>query len=99
MRVPALENKPSSIGYGWYWGSYIDLSSCRQLGMSAGPIPWTAIEQYAREQGLSTGEKYVFHRVIRGVDNKWLKLLKDEQDKRMQQSKSDRAKKTSSRRR
>ena len=45
---PAIANAPElRMGLEMYYGAYFDLMTCRQVGMVAGPIPWTAINQYA----------------------------------------------------
>lgn len=69
--VPAIRDKPSVQGYEWLWEAFADLDTCRDMGVSAGPIPWTAIEQYARANELGVDETWMLHLVIRHIDNIW----------------------------
>ena len=58
----------------FYWESFFELSTERQIGMGAGPIPRSAIVAYAKESGID-GDRYdVFHRIIRALDAEYLKL-------------------------
>ena len=45
------------IGLELFYGVYVDLSSCRPIGWGPGPIPWTAVDQYARRYGI-VGEQF-----------------------------------------
>lgn len=46
---PSITNAPDlRLGLEMYYGAYFDLTTCRPIGMAAGPIPWTAVNQYAR---------------------------------------------------
>jgi hypothetical protein len=48
-----IANAPKMrLGLELYYGSFWDLSSCRVTGWSLGPIPWTAIHDYARAYGF-----------------------------------------------
>jgi hypothetical protein len=80
MEVPALERRQSITGYEWLWDAYWELDTCRQTGMSVGPIPWTAIQQYAEAEMLNADETYMLHTVIRSMDKKFKAYL-DEQTK------------------
>lgn len=51
----------------WY-----ELSSCRSYGMVPGPIPWTAIDSYARRYFLDDDEFDMFRHVMMRVDSRWL---------------------------
>lgn len=77
--VPVLDKRPSLTGFFWLWEAFIRLNSCRQLGMSAGPIPWTATQQYADTHGFTPEETYMLHQVIAHVDEVYLKHLRDQQ--------------------
>jgi hypothetical protein len=52
--------------------AFLDLSTCRQLGMEVGPIPWTAIHDYADRKYLSSDEREELEYVIRYVDTVYL---------------------------
>ena len=74
MQVPAVQEKPSITGFGWLWQAYQDLTTCRQIGMDVGPIPWTAIQRYVEVQDYLPEERYILHRVIQHLDGLFLKL-------------------------
>lgn len=46
-----------------------DLETCRSVGMGAGPIPWTAVQEWARAGGLDRDSTRLLHEVIRYVDS------------------------------
>lgn len=42
-----IKNAPDLlVGLELFYNGFQELTTCRQLGMSLGPIPWTAIDQY-----------------------------------------------------
>jgi hypothetical protein len=51
--------------------SFFDLSTCRDIGMQAGPIPWTAMRQYFDSLELDPDFFDTFRAVIRGMDSAW----------------------------
>jgi len=73
--VPAIEQRPSLEGYEWLWQAFISLATCRQIGMTPGPIPWTAIQQYCAVHRLTDAEAYMLHNVIPYMDNVFLEQL------------------------
>lgn len=68
MEVPALDIRPSVTGFQWLWEAFVELTSCRQMGMSVGPIPWTAIQKYAEAHQLTDGETWLLHGVVQHLD-------------------------------
>jgi hypothetical protein len=56
--------------------------------MSAGPIPWTAVEQYARVDTLNVSDTYMLHRVVRHLDGKWLDKVRKKQDTDLKSAKA-----------
>ena len=36
-----------------YWDAFWTLSTCRQMGMGPGPIPWLAVDRYAERHGIA----------------------------------------------
>ncbi len=56
-----------------YLKAFIDLQTCRQIGMDVGPIPWDAIRDYANDLRLSGQMRVLFCEVIRAMDNEWMK--------------------------
>jgi hypothetical protein len=57
----SIQNAPQLfLGLEIYWQAFADLSSCRAIGWGAGPIPYTAIVDYARAWGLDTEDTAFF---------------------------------------
>lgn len=70
-----LQNSPSlESGMELYYQAFLDLNSCRQVGMGEGPIPWTAIAYYCRffEMDEETTDDVMY--MVRGLDNEYLKI-------------------------
>lgn len=56
-----------------YWQAYHELSTCRPVGMGVGPIPWTAISEYALRNGVFDPDDFdelVHH--VRALDTTFL---------------------------
>jgi len=51
-----------------YFEALNRLGSCRNASMSFGPIPWTAINDYAKSHGMSGGSLIYFIDVVMGLD-------------------------------
>lgn len=48
-RKTPLRDQPTVFsGNEWLWEAYMACDTCRSIGMVAGPIPWTAVDAYAR---------------------------------------------------
>ena len=48
-----IKNRPRlSPGLDFYYSAFWELMTCRPIGMMEGPIPWTAIHQYAVAHGV-----------------------------------------------
>ena len=82
--IPALDSKPSVIGWEWIIQAYFDLSTCRTIGMSPGPIPWTAVDLWAERNALSATEYEELEFFIRRMDSKYQKLVREESEKKRQ---------------
>jgi hypothetical protein len=75
-------NKPFTDFQGnWYLNAFYELSTNRSLGMSIGPIPWTAITEYATYHGLSRLTTDIFHIIIRALDNAYCKKVSEDNKK------------------
>lgn len=61
---PEIEN--------WIMTAFADLSTCRDVGMGVGPIPWTAIDAYATRAGLDRRAALTFTGCIRALDRAYL---------------------------
>lgn len=54
--------------------AFFELSTDRQLGFSEGPIPFTAIDAYARRAGVDGPDEFMqLRRLIRALDHAYLK--------------------------
>jgi len=69
--------------------AFWELCSCRTFGMSIGPIPWTAIIEYGERKGLDSTMILVFEVVMRELDEVYLSDLREQQEKKRQQSVRD----------
>ena len=72
LDVPAISQRPSLTGLEWLWLAFIDLSTCRSIGMSVGPIPWIAVDQYSTANQLSQSDRWMLHRVISRMDGVYM---------------------------
>ena len=84
--MPLLAERPSIIGYEWYWEAFHELSTCRVNGFSVGRIPWTAVNDWAQTYGLNPVERYIFHQVIAAMDTIFQDHCNRESEKRMKQN-------------
>lgn len=66
-------NAPQLLsGLEMYYEAFIELSTCRNTGFGAGPIPWTAIDRYGDRHGFSgEGFEYLVL-MVRACDNAFL---------------------------
>jgi hypothetical protein len=55
-----------------YFQAWIDLDSCRSIGLGVGPIPWTAIEAYSISMDLDSDKRARMHRLVRALDRVYL---------------------------
>lgn len=52
-----MQNAPELFwGLELYYDAFLDLQSCRSLGMAEGPISWHAIYEYAIRHQFSEGQ-------------------------------------------
>lgn len=56
-----------------YFRAFLELGTCRNIGMAEGPIPWTAVLAWMDEHGIEGGERYDFENIIRLTDDAYLK--------------------------
>jgi hypothetical protein len=82
MKVPAIEHRPTLIGYEWLWEAFLDLNTCRQNGMGVGSIPWTAVQKYAEVMRFDDEETWVLHGVIKHLDELFIKHHTDKQNQK-----------------
>lgn len=73
------------MGLEMYYEAFTELSTCRQQGMGLGPIPWTAIDQYALRHGFEGDGFQYLVRMVRALDDVFLahsrKKAKEEADR------------------
>lgn len=72
VEIKELDDKPDISGLEWIWDGFWKLSTCRELGMGVGPIPWWTIELYGRREGLDWEEMQHFEYCISILDSKYL---------------------------
>jgi hypothetical protein len=82
MEVPdwAVNAPDIPLGSDLVFDAYQDLSSCRSYGWGAGPIPWTAVRDYATARGMDDDEYEEFAALIRMLDLEYLKFEKQRAD-------------------
>lgn len=68
-------------GDDFYLKAFNELSTCRQIGSSTGPIPWRDIVEFAQHSQLDEDLKETFIRVIREMDSGYLNWIKEKQEK------------------
>ena len=68
-------------GLEFYFEAYVELSTCRSVSWSAGPIPWTAIRKYAEVWELDSEESSDLHYHIRSMDHAYLKRTEQKNPK------------------
>lgn len=68
-----IKNAPILLpGLQFYYQAFLDLSTCRSLGMAEGPIPWDAINIYAERHVLVEDDYDRFFTLIRAMDVAYL---------------------------
>jgi hypothetical protein len=71
------------MGLELYYGAFLDLTTCRSVGFGAGPIPWSAINDYAITFDIVGEMRDDLFCYVRELDSAYLEY----------QSKKDKAKK------
>lgn len=78
-----MKNKPMlRPDLRFFWMAFLDLSSERTMGMSEGPIPWSAAVSYANWHGLSHEETEDLWFLIGRMDEAYLRKRQEEQQSR-----------------
>lgn len=75
------------LGLDFFYEAFLELNSCRFLGMSEGPIPWTALNTYCEVYEITDEQKLDFFYLLRAIDNEYLKYQSDKQEKKNRQIK------------
>ena len=61
-----------------YLDAFVELSSCRSVGMDLGQIPWRDVVAYADRAGLRDPMTRVFTQVVRALDDAYLGWLREQ---------------------
>lgn len=74
MPLPnSIQNAPElNLGLGLYYTGFLDLTSCRQVGMGLGPIPLLSILEYCMINGIEGEQQEDFVWFIQRLDSKYL---------------------------
>lgn len=77
-----IQNAPElRPGLELYLRAYYELDSCRAIGMGEGPIPWTALDQWAGRLGLDEEERGDLFYLVRRLDNAYLEHVSKKRSK------------------
>ena len=79
-----IANKPTlRTGLDIYWRAFWECSTDRAIGMAEGPIPWTAINQWALRYGFfgEDFERLVY--LLKAMDSVYLEERTKQHDKKM----------------
>jgi hypothetical protein len=78
-----VSNAPQLFeGLGTYYDAFTELSTCRTSGMAMGPIPWLAINEYAKRYGYHDDAFDYLVRMIRALDDTFLAYDRDESERK-----------------
>jgi hypothetical protein len=70
---PRIASAPElGLGLDLFYTAFVDLSSCRTMGMAEGPIPWLAVRSYCREQRIIGDQREDLHYHINKLDAVYL---------------------------
>ncbi|OPZ23603.1 MAG: hypothetical protein BWZ03_00449 [bacterium ADurb.BinA186] len=64
-------------GFDFYISAFNDLATCRNSGLSEGPIPFTAIIEYSKVYDVGDFEE--FHYIIKQMDAAYLRAISKKQ--------------------
>lgn len=60
-----------------FFQGFSELSTCRQVGESAGPIPWLAINEYCAYHHLVDEQREDFEWFVTRLDAEYLKYIRE----------------------
>lgn len=67
----------------WYYQAFLDLHTCRNVGMDEGAIPWTAMNEYAKRYSVDDDDEFDFFcRLIRAMDSAYTKWKAEQREKK-----------------
>lgn len=71
-----ITNAPELLlGLEMYYEAYAELNTCRSVSWSAGPIPWTAVQEYSIVNEFDAEETHDLHFFIQKMDHAFLKRM------------------------
>lgn len=70
------------MGLETIYDGFLELTSCRFIGMSEGPIPWTAMNTYCEVFDIHGEHKLDFFFLVRSLDNSYLNYQANKQEKK-----------------
>lgn len=66
-------NAPTlNLGLDLFYRAFMQLGSCRTLGMEEGPIPWTAICMWCNENEIEGAQRGRMFHNVRAMDNAYM---------------------------
>lgn len=76
-----IKNAPELLpGLNIYYDAFLELSTCRAIGMSLGYIPWTAIKEYGEVYQFDSEQTEDLFYFVREMDQAFLKYHAKVQD-------------------
>lgn len=77
MEPKALQDRPEVFEHlSFVWSAWWELHTDRPMGMSVGPIPFTAISAFADRYGVAELDAFdTFRELIRAMDGEYLKWV------------------------
>jgi len=76
MQMPLpqrIQNAPDlNLGLSLYFTAFWDLDTCRPVGFGYGPIPWSAVRDYALTFEFDEEQQEALFYLIRKLDNAYL---------------------------
>lgn len=84
MPLPeSIANAPTlELGLELYFHAFLDLQSCRQIGMAEGTIPWTAIKEWGVFNRLDDEQMEDLFFLVRQMDHCWLEYQSKEMERK-----------------
>jgi len=71
---PVIRDAPDlRFGLELFYTAFFELSSCRTIGMSDGPIPWLAIDEYCKRNEIGGEQRDALFHHTRAMDIAYLK--------------------------
>lgn len=78
-----IANAPElKTGHELYYVAFLELNSCRQIGFSIGPIPWTAIRDYCVEHEIEGEQKDDLFDCVQALDRAYMDWYQKELERK-----------------